>query len=618
MLVQTFNGGLSTRLAPQMLQLNEAVVYTNVDETVGTLKSVKTSKDTGLRSDLYAHYFEAGKEWVSRPSYTCYLPYNLDLLFCNNGILQRRKNGLTSTVGVAAPLTAPVVSTAALAGPTAVSTLVTQGSGLPKAKYSYLVVNAASTSVSTGLRIDVSASGTVTLIGANQAYSQVPADVVATQAGNFSVTFSNPVPATALGAVGFEIYRAYRGAWRRVGVLATANATVTDSTLDITTSKQLSSSSFGALKGTYQYVYTNYNPVTGAESAPSPLSAEVDLESGGSATISFSSSGTVKLYRIGGNLSQFSLVATVTGTSYVDSTPDENVLGDILTTEGYGVPPPQISYIEEAYGVVFAAAGNTLYFTPPGKPDAWPASNAIEFTEQLTGLAAVANGILVFTALSTYIITGTSAQSFARQLVDSNQGCIHAASIQKWGGAAIWVSSDGICVSQGGPAQVISRPKLGKVSLNVTSSALYDDSYYAVQSDGTALVASLAYGEVFKLLSLGFSSLVVSKDTLFGWKQGTLWSLFTGNEFEELEYLSPRFIEGRATKDKVYKKVYFYAEGDIIIDIIVNNVIVLAGAKLDSGQTTELSVPQDSSRGNFIQFRVKGKGELYEFEYEVA
>jgi len=146
---------------------------------------------------------------------------------------------------------------------------------------------------------------------------------------------------------------------------------------------------------------------------------------------------------------------------------------------------------------------------------------------------------------------------------------------------------------------------------------VHDDRYYVLDAEGETFVFSFAYAGIFKRLRLGVNSLATGNDTLYGWANGFLYELFASDQLLDLEYLSPRFIEGRLSEIKAYKKFYFFAKGDIIIDIIINDRLVVNQIKLKSGDTETIQPPQELQRGNYVQFKITGKGELLEYEYEV-
>lgn len=624
MLVNVFNGGLSTRLAPQMLGLSEAVVYSNIDESRGTLISVKDKVPAGISTEQYAYFFDKEARWLSFPVFTAFVPYNNSLLYCNSLSSGRIVNGVTYPLGLTPPSTiGTVVGAPAPATPVSVTINTTTGAAataLPVQDYEYLIINSGTAGRSEGLRLRVTGTGAVTVVS-NTVSTAVPPAYITLPASGF-VTFTFSKPAAAPADIGFEVYRLYQGKYRLVGVLPSGSSTFTDSVFAVPSSaRTLIEADFAKLRGTYQYVLTFYNSVTGVESAASPVSPEVVLTAGGGTIFSglptSSQADKKRLYRIGGALSSFALVATLDNatTAYTDRVADNAIDGRILTSTDYYPAPSNLTYIEYSAGMVFGAAGSDLRFTPVGKPDAWPLAYSIAFESAITGLAEVTNGLLVFTRTKTYLITGTGPTSLSRQLVDSKQGCVSPESVQKLAGAALWLSTDGICTSNGGPAQVISRDKLGKLSLSVVSSTIHDDTYYLTLTDNSILALSLAYGQVFKRLQLGVTAVAVGYDTLYGWSEGQLYELFASTEDLEFEYLSPRFIEGRATEAKTYKKLYFFAKGDIMVDVIIDDVPVAQGKRLESGRATQVQPPQVDQRGYFIQFRIYGKGELLEFEY---
>lgn len=49
--------------------------------------------------------------------------------------------------------------------------------------------------------------------------------------------------------------------------------------------------------------------------------------------------------------------------------------------------------------------------------------------------------------------------------------------------------------------------------------------------------------------------------------------------------------------------------------MIIDDTVVLADKALVSGKATQVQPPQEDQRGYFIQFRIRGRGELLEFEY---
>ena len=123
----------------------------------------------------------------------------------------------------------------------------------------------------------------------------------------------------------------------------------------------------------------------------------------------------IKLYRIGGTLTSFSLVVTLpnnTGT-YTDNAIDVDLPGDILTSQNAGQAPSGLKYLTSANAMFFGALGDKLYFTEVAYVNNWSPYYFIDFDEPITGIGATANGLLVFTEYTTHIITGTSPTSLS-------------------------------------------------------------------------------------------------------------------------------------------------------------------------------------------------------------
>lgn len=106
----------------------------------------------------------------------------------------------------------------------------------------------------------------------------------------------------------------------------------------------------------------------------------------------------------------------------------------------------------------------------------------------------------------------------------------------------------------------------------------------------------------------------VANGELYGYKEGELYFLYKGTDNLTLKYKSPRFVEGAFSNNKTYKKVYVRSEGDIIINIIIDDEVV-ATFNLTGKETHQLQVPQNLQRGYSIQFEIEGTGVIDEIEY---
>lgn len=633
MKLQTFDGGLSTSMAPQLLQLNQAVEFENIDNATGILAPVQTAAETNLFVGKFPYFFRAEDKWVTSDVQRSYVEYQNTLYFTDGNIAKKLKNDVEHDLGISPPTA--IVALSKIDAPeqlteVAAKTITTSGN-LPTSELKYIVVNINSTGYySKALEITISASTTKTAVITTSSsyppnfssYSIMQAAAqMRTEGVMRSIEFRDwkgPLSTRA------ELYRLYNGKYRKVAAITALTDIVVDAVTDISANDELPIDAFGPLSGTYSYVYTYYNSADGTESAPSPVSEELEVGSGkimllGMAISPDSQVDKKRIYRVGGNVSAFTLVDTVLNdvVDYTDLVPDVDLVSQLLESTLYDQAPSGLKYLTEAYAMLFGAVDTKLYFTPIGKPNAWPGSYFLDFAEEITGIGVVANGLLVFTKYRTYIVAGTGPTTLTKYLLSGDQGCLNHFSIANLAGACAWVSTDGVCVSNGSIPTVVTKRALGKLALQPLQAIVHDEIYYLIEETGSILALDYRFTLIMKRLMLQVSSLVVANDILYGYRNGRLCELFAGAATEQFKYKSPRLIEGRATEQKVYKKVYIYSKGTIQLKVYINDLLVATG-NYDDEDAHVIQVPQDLQRGFFIQFEITGTGSVYELEYEAG
>lgn len=638
MKIQQFNGGLNTRLAPQMLELNQGVEFSNIDIATGTLTPLKDKLATTITTEQYAEYYDAGDEWISSSVPTEYLEFQGKLYWTDGGVPKKYFNGEEDRLGIVRPTSKVNLSGQSVINPLTEFTtenLISTGGNLPYGDLDYLIVNERDGIQAAPFEYTVYASSTASarasgeiidldFLGYYNLKTRKRSNSITTLIGNNrSVRFS-----AFKGQLGdaASIYRRYNDIWYKVGEITSLSGVVVDDVEDISANDELNLDEFSAFNSTYQYVYTYYNINDGTESAPSPVSDELEIDSGVIQVSNIRASSdsqvtNIKLYRVGSNITEFSLVAQLNNVNqtYLDELKDSEIVGDLLESDNYYEAPTGLRFLSESYAMLFGAIGPSLRFTPIGRPNAWPPEYVIEFDANITGIGAVANGILVMTRTATYIVTGTGPLSLAQQPLRGDQGCISFSSIQEvTKGMICWASADGLCVSSGNNVEVITKNLLGKINLSPVSSAVVDEVYYCLNSDGTTLVWDFRFSPTFYNLNLGVSQLSVAQSELYGWEAGTQHLMFQGENSLEYLYKSPRYTEGSLTLPKTYKKFYFSHNGDIIINILINDLPVVTNKALTGKDVTEVMVPQDKQRGEYVQFEISGTGELLEIEYTAS
>lgn len=632
MKLQRFEGGLATRLDPQFLQVNQGVVYTNIDNSKGSLTPVKTKLATNIEAYPFNFYAPSIARWVGNVNKTYWAEFD-NKTYSFDGITSPVTRSVSEAYisGIASPT--EFIATAQIQS--AVVTDVTfeveasaSPLALPNQDTTYLLINRNEGVFSSPLEITVYSTNlptTKTKLGSG--FSRGVKRVV-TSASNSDKKTINLIDPRALeiGNEGIWVFRQFKDVWRRVGVFTSFTSTVLDHTEDISSSMALDETEFSPLKGTYQYVITYYDAVRGRESGPSPVSAEVNLTDSGVVNLSAmpnSSNPNVthkRIYRVGGDVTTFTLVAQVSNIqmTYVDSIKDLDLQDTVTLTTDIDLPPyPALNYGVEANGMLFAADNAQLRYTPIGKPESWPEFYYITFASKITGLAAVFSGILVCTIDQTYLVSGSGPNSLITTPISGDIGCIAPQSMQVHKGAAFFVSAEGICVSAGDNIRVLSKDLLGTLRLNPVDSIVADECYYVLDSSGELYCLDLGLGGIYKKFAVGVTSLGKQGSEVYGYASGVLYKLFKGTGNEQLSYKSPRFIEGAFTRQKTYKNIYIYSKGDIIVKVYINDELVTT-ENLTTEDSHKIEVPQRELRGFYIQFEITGTGTVYEIEYEVG
>lgn len=377
-----------------------------------------------------------------------------------------------------------------------------------------------------------------------------------------------------------------------------------------------------------QYVYTYYDSSEGIESAPSPLSDELELPSGYSVDISgFAPSPNpfvdiIRLYRIGANATDFTLLLElpIATTTYNDNIKTIDAVGDIL--ESYANQPPEIGlrYITEANGILFAAKGDIVYYSKIGQPDYWPALNTIEISADVTGIVAIPDGVVFFTKSKAHILLGTAPEEFRLTILNPEHGCINHNTIKRCSNRWLFLSVNGICELQGSGVQVVSSNKLDNVTFDAIGATVYNEQYTLTLANGAVITLDLRFGGLlFKTLSYPLKDIYntgVFDNILYGVVDGELVRLHEGEPLL-LKYMSPNLTEGDASMTKMYNNVYIKYDGQFTVSIFIDDVKVSTHELIDKG-IADLKVPQEQQRGSAIRFEINGLGTVYEIEYKVV
>lgn len=206
---------------------------------------------------------------------------------------------------------------------------------------------------------------------------------------------------------------------------------------------------------TVTYVVT-YVSTWGEEGGPGPAATTVSWRPGqtlnltsipgapaGNYTIS-----TKRIYRsAAGSAStkfQFLVELPLATSSYADTTITAN-LGDVLETDGWDEPDDSmIGLTAMANGMLAGFFGNTVCFSVPFVPYAWPIRYRQSVDAPIVGIAAFDQSLFVGTTQGIYIFTGSDPASISSEKLAAPQSCVSKRSIVEMAGGVIFAAPDGL------------------------------------------------------------------------------------------------------------------------------------------------------------------------------
>lgn len=272
--------------------------------------------------------------------------------------------------------------------------------------------------------------------------------------------------------------------WRNLGITAPVVATV-------------AVGAAGALTGDFNYVQV-YRSALGGTSGPGVLSATLTLAAQrGDVGVTASADPQVNgidLYRIGGGSTELKLVASLPNTTgtYTDNIAVAN-LGAALSAEAqlYATPPQFEGIIVTPWGAAIGWLGTSIYFTPAGQVQAWPASYALVAREAVVGMLPFQGEVVFWSAAAPYSLVGNDPTNYGIQATGAQQGLIARTAVDM-GGFILYRSPDGVCRYQmGGLVDVISKEHLADATMAAMSTAnnhaeRYNERYLLFHPDSAS------------------------------------------------------------------------------------------------------------------------------------
>ena len=173
---------------------------------------------------------------------------------------------------------------------------------------------------------------------------------------------------------------------------------------------------------------------------------------------------------------------------------DSRSLLDILESDEYDPPPADLQGLTSIQNnILVGFVGNTLFFSEPNTPSAWPTRYATPVGDDIVALAAIAGSLLVLTKSYPYIVSVTDpASGVSVSRIDALYPCLSAKSAVTMGYGIVWSTNDGLAVySPSSGAALVTKLLYNNdtwtvdVNPNTVVAEYYGENYFASHSTGS-------------------------------------------------------------------------------------------------------------------------------------
>lgn len=209
------------------------------------------------------------------------------------------------------------------------------------------------------------------------------------------------------------------------------------------------------------YLYTFYNPNTGEESAGSPIADVISGYVSGTWTISgfaaapstalavpYNTLGLMqRLYRTSGTSATFQLVdqRTASTAAWADAISDAAMMGNEYISAKWLPPPTNLrGLISLPNGSLCGFTDNTICFSEPYQPHAWPKSYRYGTDYAMVGIASFGTTVVACTSSYPYVTNGADPQSVTLERIDNAWPCLSKRSVTSVGDGVVFATTYGI------------------------------------------------------------------------------------------------------------------------------------------------------------------------------
>lgn len=198
----------------------------------------------------------------------------------------------------------------------------------------------------------------------------------------------------------------------------------------------------------------------GSEGPPSPVSNEIVIGPSQTVTVTWShptltgvntTGGKYYLYRTStsGNGTAFLYTGTLAYNagatpSFLDTVATASLQDPVPSTDWAAPPSGLRGLVSFPGGFLAGFVNNSLWFSEPGQPHAWPVKYMLSVDYPIVGLSAFGNSLLVATTGQPYLVQGVDPANMVPTKLETAQACVSAKSIVDLGQQAVYASARGL------------------------------------------------------------------------------------------------------------------------------------------------------------------------------
>ena len=247
------------------------------------------------------------------------------------------------------------------------------------------------------------------------------------------------------------------------------------------------------------------------ESQPSNPSTAVTFQPGQTVTVTLPSAPggaynitKVRIYRsnTGTSRTSFQFVAEVNiGTATYADTKPSSQLGEVLTTFDWApAPDNMIGLRYHGNEILTGFFDNTLCFSEPGVPYAWPVKYQLAFDSPIVGTGSFGQTTFVGTQRGCHLVTGVDPGGMSSEGIQDAPGCVSRMSVVEMLGGVVWAAADGLWyVGSAGiknlTKDILTRDQWQAYAPSTIRGYTYNDRYICTYNNGTAGTLIFTFGD---------------------------------------------------------------------------------------------------------------------------